>query len=104
MAIERLLIARKHSRSILQSKNRIWRECNGYEKAGKPKQLAAAANKKQCAIPTIVHALSVGRAKSLAAVEASLKTEGNEILIFTQRDSATETPVQDDLFTMDAGL
>jgi ATP-dependent Lon protease len=37
---------------------------------------------------------------SLAAAEASLKTEESEILIFTQRDSAIAIPGQDDLFTI----
>lgn len=50
--------------------------------------------------PQLFMPLSVGRAMSLAAAEASLKMEGNEILIFTQKDSATESPGQDDLFTI----
>jgi ATP-dependent Lon protease len=50
--------------------------------------------------PQLFMPLSVGRAASIAAVEAALKTESNEILVFTQRDAAVESPGQDDLYTI----
>jgi ATP-dependent Lon protease len=42
--------------------------------------------------------LSVGRASSLAAVEAALKTEEKELVLFTQKDAGVEVPTQDDLY------
>ena len=50
--------------------------------------------------PQLFMPLSVGRTLSIAAVEASLKREDNEILIFTQRDPSIEKPGQDELFTV----
>lgn len=50
--------------------------------------------------PQLFMPLSVGRAMSIAAAEASLKTEESEILIFTQRDPSIESPGQEDLFTV----
>ena len=50
--------------------------------------------------PHLFMPLSVGRALSLAAAEASLKTEDNEMLIITQRDPSVESPGQDELFTV----
>jgi ATP-dependent Lon protease len=50
--------------------------------------------------PQLFMPLSVGRALSVAAAEASLETEGNEILIFTQKDPSIEIPGQEDLFTV----
>ncbi len=48
--------------------------------------------------PQLFMPLSVGRPLSIAAVDASLKKEDNEILIFTQRDASVETPGQDQLY------
>jgi len=42
--------------------------------------------------------VSVGRPASIAAAEASLSTEGQEILVFTQKDSDIEAPGMDDLY------
>jgi ATP-dependent Lon protease len=42
--------------------------------------------------------LSVGRAKSIAAIQYALKTESREILVVTQRDSSVESPEPADLF------
>ncbi len=50
--------------------------------------------------PQLFMPLSVGRTLSIAAAEDSLKTEDNEILIFSQRDASTEKPGQDELFTV----
>ena len=50
--------------------------------------------------PQLFMPLSVGRTLSIAAAEESLKTEDNEILIFTQRDASTERPGHEELFTV----
>jgi ATP-dependent Lon protease len=50
--------------------------------------------------PQLFMPLSVGRTASIAAVEAALKTESNEIVVLTQRDGSVETPGQDDLYTI----
>jgi ATP-dependent Lon protease len=50
--------------------------------------------------PQLFMPLSVGRAASIAAVEAALKTESKEVLVFTQRDGGLESPGQDDLYTI----
>ncbi len=47
--------------------------------------------------PYLLMPLSVGRASSLAAVEAALATEGKEIVLFAQKDSSVESPGADDL-------
>src|ERR1700679_3131133 len=48
--------------------------------------------------PNLLMPLSVGRPKSVAAIQAALATEGKEILVVTQRDSSVETPGPADLF------
>src|SRR5271166_187534 len=50
--------------------------------------------------PGLLMPLSVGRASSLAAVEAALATESKEIVLFSQRDSSVETPQQEDLYSI----
>jgi ATP-dependent Lon protease len=50
--------------------------------------------------PQLFMPLSVGRPLSIAAAEASLQTEGNEILIFTQRDVSVEIPSQEQLYSV----
>jgi ATP-dependent Lon protease len=50
--------------------------------------------------PGLLMPLSVGRATSLAAVEAALASESKEIALFSQRDSSVETPKQEDLFSI----
>ncbi len=47
--------------------------------------------------PFLMLPLSVGRASSLAAVEAALASEEKEIALFVQRDSSVENPTQEDL-------
>src|ERR1700733_11805791 len=48
--------------------------------------------------PNLLMPLSVGRAKSIAAIQFALKTESREILVVTQRDASVETPEPADLF------
>ncbi len=50
--------------------------------------------------PYLMLPLSVGRAPSVAAVEAALATEEKEIVVFTQRDSTVENPARDDLYAI----
>ena len=50
--------------------------------------------------PYLVMPLSVGRASSMAAVEAALATESKEIVVLSQRDSSVDNPQQDDLYTV----
>src|SRR5271155_2525674 len=48
--------------------------------------------------PNLLMPLSVGRPKSVAAIEAALANEAREILVVTQRDSSVEVPSPADLF------
>jgi ATP-dependent Lon protease len=48
--------------------------------------------------PNLLMPLSVGRPKSIAAIQYALKTESREILVVSQRDSDVETPEPKDLF------
>src|SRR5271165_2373769 len=48
--------------------------------------------------PNLLMPLSVGRPKSVAAIQAALASEGKEILVVTQRDSSVEVPGPGDLF------
>ncbi len=50
-------------------------------------------------LPYLVTPLSVGRPRSLAAVEAALATEDKEIVLVSQRDSSVDNPGQNDLYT-----
>jgi len=50
--------------------------------------------------PGLMLPLSVGRKSTQAAVEAALATEEKEIFIVSQRDSATETPGEADLYAV----
>jgi ATP-dependent Lon protease len=50
--------------------------------------------------PNLLMPLSIGRAASLAAVEAALATEDKEIVVVAQRNAATETPGPEDVFTI----
>ena len=49
--------------------------------------------------PHLLMPLSVGRPKSVAAVEAALATEGKELVLIAQRDASVEAPLQSDLYT-----
>jgi ATP-dependent Lon protease len=48
--------------------------------------------------PNLLMPLSVGRPKSIAAIQAALASESREIIVVTQRDSSVETPEPRDLF------
>jgi ATP-dependent Lon protease len=50
--------------------------------------------------PNLLMPLSVGRPRSVAAIQAALTTETKEIIVVTQRDSSVETPGPADLFPM----
>jgi len=50
--------------------------------------------------PYLLMPLSVGRASSVAAVEAALASESKEIVLFAQRDSNQESPQQEDLYSV----
>jgi ATP-dependent Lon protease len=50
--------------------------------------------------PQLLLPLTVGRPASLAAVEAALKSDPQEIILITQRDPSVEAPAQDDLYTV----
>jgi ATP-dependent Lon protease len=50
--------------------------------------------------PYMVMPLSVGRASSIAAVEAALRTEDKEIVLFSQRDASVDAPKQSDLYAI----
>ena len=62
--------------------------------------LPALPLKNTILFPGLLLPLSVGRDSSLRAVEAALKTEEKEIILIAQRDAQTETPQQDDLYTI----
>ena len=48
--------------------------------------------------PNLLMPLSVGRPRSVAAIQAALASESKEILVVTQRDSSVEVPSPSDLF------
>ena len=50
--------------------------------------------------PNLLMPLSVGRPKSVAAIQAALTMETKEIIVVTQRDSSVEIPGPTDLFPM----
>ena len=50
--------------------------------------------------PHLLMPLSVGRPSSLKAVQAALATEEKEIVLVAQKEASTESPGQDDLFTV----
>ena len=62
--------------------------------------LPALPLKNTILFPGLLLPLSVGRETSLKAVEAALKTEEKEIILVGQRDPQSETPGQDDLYTI----
>ena len=53
--------------------------------------------KRTVLFPGILMPLTVGRRRSVAAVEAALKTEDKTILVVAQRDAQTEEPTLEDL-------
>ena len=50
--------------------------------------------------PGLLMPLSIGRPASLAAVEAALATEEKEVVVVAQRSSDTDSPGQDDVYTI----
>jgi ATP-dependent Lon protease len=50
--------------------------------------------------PGLLLPLSVGRPASLAAVESALASEGKELIIVAQKDSAEDSPKADSLYTV----
>ncbi|MDN5942424.1 MAG: endopeptidase La [Nitrospira sp.] len=56
--------------------------------------------KRTVLFPGIMMPLTVGRERSVAAVEAAMKTEDKTILVVAQRDPLTEQPGLDDLYTI----
>jgi ATP-dependent Lon protease len=48
--------------------------------------------------PNLLMPLSVGRTRSIAAIQAALANESKEVLVVTQRDSSVENPTPDDLY------
>ncbi|MBV9303883.1 MAG: endopeptidase La [Acidobacteriaceae bacterium] len=62
--------------------------------------LPALPLKNTILFPGLLLPLSVGRESSITAVQASLKTEGKEVILIAQRDSQIESPQQDDLYTI----
>ena len=48
--------------------------------------------------PNLLMPLSVGRPKSVAAIQAALATEAKELIVVTQRDSSVESPSATDFF------
>jgi len=54
--------------------------------------------KNSVALPNVMLPITVGRSKSVAAVDAALATEDKHIAVFTQLDASTEDPRPDDLY------
>jgi len=55
--------------------------------------------KNSALLPHLLMPLSVGRSKSLAAVEAALATEEKEIVLLSQKNAEADVPAQGDLYT-----
>ena len=56
--------------------------------------------KRTVLFPGIMMPLTVGRDRSIAAIEASIKTEDKTILVVAQRDPQTEEPGLEELYTI----
>lgn len=56
--------------------------------------------KRTVLFPGIMMPLTVGRQRSIAAVEAAVKTEEKTIVVVAQRDPSTEEPSLEDLYTI----
>ncbi|MEO5956781.1 MAG: LON peptidase substrate-binding domain-containing protein, partial [Nitrospiraceae bacterium] len=63
-------------------------------------QLPVLPIKRTVLFPGIMMPLTVGRERSMAAVEAAMKTEEKTILVVAQRDPLTEEPGREDLYTI----
>lgn len=69
------------------------------EREGEAGGLPVLPLKNTVLFPQMMMPLAVGRAASLAAVEAALASEDKMLLVVPQVDSSIETPTADDLFT-----
>ena len=56
--------------------------------------------KRTVLFPGIMMPITVGRERSIAAVEAAIQTEEKTILVVAQRDPLTEEPGLEDLYTI----
>ena len=56
--------------------------------------------KRTVLFPGTMMPLTVGRDRSIAAVEAALKTEDKTLLVVAQRDAQTDQPMLEDLYTI----
>jgi ATP-dependent Lon protease len=63
-----------------------------------PQILPVVPIKNTVLFPNLLMPLSVGRPRSVAAIQAALANEAREILVVTQRDSSVEVPGAADLF------
>ena len=63
-------------------------------------QLPVLPIKRTVLFPGIMMPLTVGRERSIAAVEAAMKTEDKTILVVAQRDPQTDEPGREDLYTI----
>jgi ATP-dependent Lon protease len=63
-----------------------------------PSVLPVVPIKNTVLFPNLLMPLSVGRKKSVAAIQAALGSEAKEVLIVTQRDSSVEVPDSKDIF------
>src|ERR1700743_3374485 len=66
----------------------------------KVRTLPLLALKNSVLFPGLMMPLSVGRAASLAAVEAAITTEDKEVIVVAQRDPAEDTPGTAGLFNI----
>ncbi len=56
--------------------------------------------KRTVLFPGVMMPLTIGRERSVAAVEAAMKTEEKTVLVVAQRDPKTEQPTLEDLYTV----
>ena len=56
--------------------------------------------KRTVLFPGVMMPLTIGRERSMAAVNAAMKTEEKMILVVAQRDPQTDEPGLDDLYTI----
>ncbi len=64
------------------------------------KNLPVLPLKRTVLFPGTMMPLTVGRDRSIAAVEAALKTEDKTLLVVAQRDAQTDEPTLQDLYTI----
>ncbi|MBS1823944.1 MAG: endopeptidase La [Acidobacteria bacterium] len=70
------------------------------EKENQVRELPLLPLKNVVLFPHLLLPLTVGRAQSVAAVNAALASEEQEIILVAQRTPETEEPSQDDLYTI----